>query len=402
MSKDRRFSKEKLRPYVHVALVAVICMVVFLLVWTLAGPGNVRNLSETGRKTRSEGAAGTEEITQTSGTLQDAGNNPAAGAGNVVLPAGEGGTESGAQGNAAGAGEAENTQSAESLPEAGMQEASVEEAAPSAEETETAEAAEEVHYSEWVRLDDGRLVHYNAYGQLDIGWTAVDGEGCYFDLEGTYIPDRDKSGLIALTFDDGPSIYTSQILDILEAYDVRATFLMIGIQVEKNGSILPRMAALGHTLGNHSYDHAEMLDLPLDMVQWEFEATDQLIESFCGERSSVVRFPYGDYTREQTAVVGKPQIYWDVDSLDWDTQDSYAVQSEIWSQLEGGSIVLLHDIYPSTVSALAELVPALLANGYEPVTIEELAASRGYTLEDGVTYFSFKDKNVAEGRVTDQ
>lgn len=368
MSKDRRFSKEKLRPYVHVALVAVICMVVFLLVWTLAGPGNVRNLSETGRKTRSEGAAGTEEITQ----------------------------------------------SAESLPEAGMQEASVEEAAPSAEETETgqteaeagmtetAEAAEEVHYSEWVRLDDGRLVHYNAYGQLDIGWTAVDGEGCYFDLEGTYIPDRDKSGLIALTFDDGPSIYTSQILDILETYDVRATFLMIGIQVEKNGSILPRMAALGHTLGNHSYDHAEMLDLPLDMVQWEFEATDQLIESFCGERSSVVRFPYGDYTREQTAVVGKPQIYWDVDSLDWDTQDSSAVQSQIWSQLEGGSIVLLHDIYPSTVSALAELVPALLANGYEPVTIEELAASRGYTLEDGVTYFSFKDKNVAEGRVTDQ
>ena len=355
MNKETESRKEKLQPYVHVALVAVICMVVFLLVWTFAGPGQVRNLSGAGQAS-GDGALQTAE----DGTVQMSGDS---------------------------AGTLRGTD--DTLPEGLRSLLPSPEPAPE-------------HINEWVTEDSGRVVHYNARGELDTGWTAIDGVGCYFDDEGTYIPGKDKSKLIALTFDDGPGEYTDQLLDILEQNDIKATFMLMGIQIEKYPEVLPRMAEMGNTIGNHSYDHPEMLDLPVENVVWEFQAVDALLESVIGREADVVRFPYGDYTKELTAAVGKPQIYWDVDSLDWDSQDVSAIQTEIWTQIEGGCIILMHDIYPETVTALSELVPELIAYGYEPVTIEELAASRGYTLEDGETYFSFKDKNLEEGRVTDE
>ena len=329
----------KLQPYINTALAVVIPVVAFMLIWLLAGPKNVRNAQ----------TAETAVQTVTAGT-------PGAAPTPAVTDR--------------SAAETENVQSPESQP----------------------------HWAE----ENGNTVHYNSAGEKDTGWTAIDGKGCYFDENGVYVPDRDASRLVALTFDDGPSPYTDQILDVLETYRVKASFMMLGVQVEKYGAVLPRMAALGNTLGNHSYSHAEMLDVTAEDVLWQFEAADQLIEAYAGERAKVVRFPYGDYTKELVAAVGKPQIYWDVDSLDWDSQERSAIQTEIWTQIQGGCIILMHDIYPETAAAVAELIPALLEAGYEPVNIEELAASRGYELKSGVTYFSFKDKNLEEGRVTDE
>lgn len=328
----------KLQPYINTALAVVIPVVAFFLIWLLAGPKDLRN------RQAEETVQQTVSVTET-------------------------------------------PQQEEPVRQTG-----------GAPETNAADSAPR---GEWV-TENGNTYHYNAAGEKDTGWVAIDGKGCYFDQNGIYIPDRDNSNLVALTFDDGPSEYTNQILDVLEAYDVQATFMMLGVQVEKYGSVLPRMAALGNTLGNHSYSHTEMLDLKPDEVLWQFAAADELIEANAGEPAKVVRFPYGDYTKELVSAVGKPQIYWDVDSLDWDSQERSAIQTEIWTQIQGGCIILMHDIYPETAAAIAELIPSLLENGYEPVSIEELAASRGYELKSGVTYFSFKAKNLEEGRVTDE
>lgn len=256
------------------------------------------------------------------------------------------------------------------------------------------------YYNGWVTLDGNRY-HFNSSGYMDTGWTAIGGAGCYFDENGIYDPNADASMLIALTFDDGPSEYTSAVLDILEKYNVQATFMMLGTQVEKYGDVIPRMAALGNTIGNHSYDHQNLLEKSADEIYTEFAMTDERLAAY-GVTSSVVRFPYGEYTKDGVAATGKPQIFWDVDSLDWESRDAGTIVNEIYSELQGGCIVLMHDIYQSTLEAVDVLIPDMLAKGYKLVNIEELAASRGYTLNAGTTYFSFKQRNVNEGRVTDE
>ncbi len=256
------------------------------------------------------------------------------------------------------------------------------------------------YYNGWVTLD-GSQYHFNASGYMDTGWKAIGGQGCYFDETGIYDPDKDSSKMIALTFDDGPSEYTSQILDILEQNGAKATFMILGVQIEKYGDVIPRMISMGNTIGNHSMTHSEMLDLSVDEVVADFQNTDNLLANY-GVTSAVVRFPYGDYTKDLTAAVNKPNILWDEDSLDWDSRNADSIKNEIYGLLEPGGIILMHDIYPETVEAVSTLVPELIAQGYQLVNIEDLAASRGYELKGGVTYFSFKQLNIDQGRVNDE
>ena len=256
------------------------------------------------------------------------------------------------------------------------------------------------YYNGWATLDGNRY-HFDSAGYMDTGWTAIGGQGCYFGDSGIYDPDKDGSMLIALTFDDGPSKYTSEILDILEQNNAQATFMMVGTQVEKFGDIVPRMLQLGNTIGNHSYDHADMLSLSTDGVVNEFASVDTLLEQY-GTTSKVVRFPYGSYTKELASATGKPHIYWDVDSRDWESRNTSAILEVINSEVEPGAIILMHDIYAETLEAVRTLVPSLIEQGYELVNIEELAASKGYALNSGVTYFSFSQNSIERGKVTDE
>lgn len=256
------------------------------------------------------------------------------------------------------------------------------------------------YYNGWATLDGNRY-HFDSAGYMDTGWTAIGGQGCYFGDSGIYDPDKDGSMLIALTFDDGPSKYTSEILDILEQNNAKATFMMLGTQIDKFGDVIPRMAEMGNTIGNHSNDHANMKDLTTDGVISEFSAVDDRLAQY-GLTSKVVRFPYGSYTKELAAAVNKPHIYWDVDSLDWDSRNVSSILDVVNSELEPGSIILMHDTYPETVEAVRTLVPTLIERGYEFVNIEDLAASKGYELKNGVTYFSFCQGSIEGGKVTDE
>ena len=88
--------------------------------------------------------------------------------------------------------------------------------------------------------------------------------------------------------------------------------------------------------------------------------------------------------------------------MDWDSQDAQAIKEKVSSSIDGGDIILMHDIYESTVAACEELIPQLQAQGYQMVTIEELAAANGYELKPGVTYFGFTDFEKERGTVTDE
>jgi peptidoglycan/xylan/chitin deacetylase (PgdA/CDA1 family) len=254
----------------------------------------------------------------------------------------------------------------------------------------------------WVTIKDKKY-HINGYGYMDTGWTAIGGKGCYFEKDGTYNENADSSKLLALTFDDGPCKYTTNLLDVLKKHNVPATFFMLGTQLEQYGAqTVPEMVELGCQIGNHSYDHKSMTKLTTAECVEEFRKTDQLLASYgATEGSSVVRFPYGSFTTEQKQQVGKPNIYWDVDTSSYSTTDAASFTSNVETSVTGGNIILINEGREATPEAVDQLISDLTSQGYQFVTVEELAAANGYRLEDGVTYYGFSEEDVNAGRVTD-
>lgn len=255
----------------------------------------------------------------------------------------------------------------------------------------------------WLTIEDQQY-HFGKDGYMDTGWTAIGGEGYYFDENGIYEPDRDKSKIIAMTFDDGPGPYTNTLLDVLEQNDSKATFFMQGINVERYGAdTIPRMVKMGNMLGNHSYDHPNLKAKGQEVAQQQFDQTDQLIAQYNnGVGAEVIRFPFGEYTKELAEATGRSCWFWNVDTLDWKTKDVNSNISAVLDNAGGGDIILMHDIHEASVIACQTIIPELKNRGFDLVTVKELAASRGYEVEPGVTYFGFTDDNLAKDSVTDK
>ena len=254
----------------------------------------------------------------------------------------------------------------------------------------------------WQTLDDQQY-HFNSNGYLDTGWVALGGQGYYFDEDGVYDPNADASKLVALTFDDGPGEYTNHLLDILEENNAVATFFMLGECVEAYGEdVIPRMIEMGCGIGNHSYDHSDMSTLETSECLKQFQTTDDLIGQYNGgQGAEYYRFPYGSYTDEELENINHPSIYWDLDTVDWQIKDATTLAGNIEGDMEGGNIVLMHDIHEWSVEAVGIYLPKMVEQGYQFVTLDELAASRGYSMEPNVTYYGFTDYLVENGSVDD-
>ena len=198
--------------------------------------------------------------------------------------------------------------------------------------------------------------------------------------------------VVALTFDDGPDVYTSTLLDTLEQYGAQATFFMLGSNVEKYGAdVIPRMAAIGCELGNHSYAHPNMKELSTDDGLAQFQMTDDLIAQYNnGQGATVIRFPYGNSTDELLASIGRPSIMWDVDTLDWQTKNVQANISAVLNSVSPGDIILMHDIHAPTVKTVEKIIPWLIENGYDVLTVSELMERKGIKMKDGKVYASGK------------
>jgi len=184
--------------------------------------------------------------------------------------------------------------------------------------------------------------------------------------------------LIALTFDDGPHpALTPRLLDFLREQDVRVTFFVIGVNVNDAPGVLRRAAAEGHQIGNHTYHHKDLVKLSPERRRAEIEDNAALIESITGTRPTTLRPPFGTQSDALQAAVDTPLIYWSIDPADWSTRDADKTYRHVMERAKDGDIILLHDWYPETIAAAERLVPALKAQGFVFVTVDQLLAARG-------------------------
>jgi len=198
--------------------------------------------------------------------------------------------------------------------------------------------------------------------------------------------------MIALTFDDGPSKYTTQVLDILEKYNARATFCVVGNLVNARKDTVKRAFDLDCEIIGHSWDHRDLSKLTVEEIESQLNDTSAVIETVTGDVSpKLFRPPYGAVSstlKNASAQLGYAMINWSVDPEDWRTRNADAIYSEVMSNLSSKAIVLSHDLYGATADAYERIIPELVSMGYQLVTVSELMYYSGKTLEAGVVYYS--------------
>lgn len=192
--------------------------------------------------------------------------------------------------------------------------------------------------------------------------------------------------IIALTFDDGPNYNTSKILEILNKYNVSATFFVLGSEISGNEKILETMNEYGMEIGNHTYSHKLMTKMDNEHIIKEIKDTNELIYSVIGKYPKVVRPSYGSFNKKIKESINMPIIIWDIDTLDWKSHNSSKIVSRIMNKVSDGDIILMHDIYSATVKAVEIVVPKLLSEGYQIVSVSELFYYKNIELENGIVY----------------
>lgn len=227
------------------------------------------------------------------------------------------------------------------------------------------------------------------------------------------VPDADV--YIALTFDDGPTGaingypngLTAYLLDGLKERGAHATFFMVGDRVNMFSSTLPRLVAEGHELGNHTMTHPmqHLTGLNKDGIQKEISSATSTIKEKAGQPPTVLRPVGGGVNSDVKAVakeLGLPIINWNVDTQDWKNRNKQSVHDAIVNAADG-SVVLMHDLYPTSVEGALSAIDDLQKRTdktYAFVTVFELAAVKGITLEPGVVYNGLTDKvaqQIADG-----
>lgn len=191
--------------------------------------------------------------------------------------------------------------------------------------------------------------------------------------------DHDKK-LVALTFDDGPHAgYTIKLLQVLKALRVKATFFLVGKQVDKFPQLVQREALEGHELGNHTYDHVDLTQIPPELIGFELDACDRSIRQATGSSARFFRPPGGQFATDVMREAEKRHFItalWSDDPGDYAKPGADVVLQRTMDHLENGSIILLHDGIPDTMSVLPILVSQARKRGFEFVTMSELAKAK--------------------------
>lgn len=187
-----------------------------------------------------------------------------------------------------------------------------------------------------------------------------------------------KDRFIALTFDDGPHhANTREILDILRRENAKGTFFVLGSRAETYPDIVARMAAEGHDVGNHTWEHRGLAKSGSAEALQSLRRTNELISGITGKPCMIVRPPYGQTNQRVRSLIhgqGWHEIMWDSDSRDWENKNPDRILYRVMRSVSPGSIVLFHDIHPGAAQMLPTLIKAFKNNGYRFITISELIA----------------------------
>lgn len=195
---------------------------------------------------------------------------------------------------------------------------------------------------------------------------------------------------VALTFDDGPWPETTEtLLDGLAQRGVKATFFLIGNQVEPNREIVQRMADEGHQIGLHTWDHVQLKGMTQGQIQTQLKKCRDCLQAIVGPEEFMVRPPYGFVDDTLKTCIGSPIICWSVDTEDWKHQNVGHIVQTVTHEVKDGSIILMHDIFDTSVEAALQCVDQLMAQGYYFVTIDQFFALRGQEPQNGTVYLDF-------------
>lgn len=179
--------------------------------------------------------------------------------------------------------------------------------------------------------------------------------------------------VVALTFDDGPGYKTTmELLEGLKERDVRATFFLLGEKIEERKEVVKKMYEDGHLIGNHTYSHIQLDTVNVACAIEEIEKTNEIIKSITGEEPKYVRPPYGVWSNQIESSINMIPVLWSVDTSDWNTRDVKWIVDYVVGEVESGDIILMHDIYDTSVAAALEIVDQLKNKGFVFVTVDEL------------------------------
>ena len=185
--------------------------------------------------------------------------------------------------------------------------------------------------------------------------------------------DCSQVSCVALTFDDGPSVYTGGLLDQLAAHNARATFFVLGKSARVQPETIARFIQEGHEIGNHSWSHLDLSKLGDDEIRQEINQTNEVVAQITGTSPKHFRPPYGAYNDHVLSVTGLPVVLWSLDPLDWKDRDAEIVAQRM-REAQAGAIILAHDIHRTTVDAIPAVLTAFESQGVHFVTVSQLFA----------------------------
>lgn len=195
--------------------------------------------------------------------------------------------------------------------------------------------------------------------------------------------------MIALTFDDGPNpSSTNRILDVLAKYNSRATFFVVGNRLRNYPETLQRIVREQSEIGSHTYNHKSLNLLTTKEIQKELAGVDDYLKELLNQDAATLRPPYGAVNDTVREAVNKPMIYWSVDTEDWKSRNTDKIVQHVLANVKDGDIILFHDLYDTTAAAIEILVPELIEQGYQIVTVSEMFQAKGISLEPGKVYYS--------------
>lgn len=227
-------------------------------------------------------------------------------------------------------------------------------------------------------------------GKMVTGKKTISHYLCYFNEKGVLLRKIDKNKkMVALTYDDGPSIYTPRILKTLKENNSVATFFVVGNRVPMYSDTVKKAYGMGCEIGNHTYEHKILTRADATGIRNQVSRTNVAVKKITGTAPIVMRPPGGAVNNMVKSQTGMPMILWSIDTLDWRTRNAASTKTAVLDHVKDGDIVLMHDLYEATANASTTIIPTLVERGYQLVTVSELAECRG-GMKDGCLYYSFR------------
>lgn len=242
----------------------------------------------------------------------------------------------------------------------------------------------------WRTINGKKYYFSPKNGKMVTGKKTISHYLCYFSEKGVLLRKIDKNKkMVALTYDDGPSIYTPRILKTLKENNSVATFFVVGNRVPMYSDTVKKAYGMGCEIGNHTYEHKILTRTDAAGIREQVSKTNAAVKNITGTDPIVMRPPGGCVNDTVKSQTGMPMILWSIDTLDWRTRNAASTKTAVLDHVKDGDIVLMHDLYEATANASTTIIPTLVERGYQLVTVSELAECRG-GMKDGCLYYSFR------------